>query len=185
MPSLREKRASLVKEMAGLTDRVKSADMDAIKRVDELASEIDEIDGKIQSADAAKSKINAFGNTGTSHTKGANKMTVKSLGNAMADALKEKGAARGVSFTTITVILPFHLFVQRAIYLIASYSRRSVSFASVICSRLRLFPRLPLAISWLALRMARLQRLPRMDRSLSSISEQPLRQLRFQKSLES
>lgn len=29
-------------------------------------------------------------------------MTVKSLGNAMADALKEKGAARGVSFTTIT-----------------------------------------------------------------------------------
>lgn len=29
-------------------------------------------------------------------------MTIKSLGNAMADALKEKGAARGVSFTTIT-----------------------------------------------------------------------------------
>lgn len=102
MPSLREKRASLVKEMAGLTNRVKSADMEAIKRVDELASEIDEIDGKIQSADAAKSKINAFGTTGTSHTKGVNSMTVKSLGNAMADALKEKGAARGVSFTTIT-----------------------------------------------------------------------------------
>lgn len=102
MPSLREKRASLVKEMAGLTDRVKSADMEAIKRVDELASEIDEIDGKIQSADAAKSKINAFGTTGTSHTKGVNNMTIKSLGNAMADALKEKGATRGVSFTTIT-----------------------------------------------------------------------------------
>lgn len=102
MPSLREKRVSLVKEMAGLTDRVKSADMEAIKRVDELASEIDEIDGKIQSADAAKSKINAFGTTGTSHTKGVNNMTIKSLGNAMADALKEKGAARGVSFTTIT-----------------------------------------------------------------------------------
>ena len=102
MPSLREKRASLVKEMAGLTNRVKSADMEAIKRVDELASEIDEIDGKIQSADAAKSKINAFGTTGTSHTKGVNNMTIKSLGNAMADALKEKGATRGVSFTTIT-----------------------------------------------------------------------------------
>lgn len=102
MPSLREKRASLVKEMAGLTDRVKSADMEAIKRVDELASEIDEIDGKIQSADAAKSKINAFGTTGTSHTKGVNNMTIKSLGNAMADALNEKGATRGVSFTTIT-----------------------------------------------------------------------------------
>lgn len=100
--SLREKRASLVKEMAGLTDRVKSADMEAIKRVDELASEIDEIDEKIQSADAAKSKINAFGNTGTAHTKGVNEMSVKSLGNAMAEALKEKGAARGVSFTTIT-----------------------------------------------------------------------------------
>ena len=102
MPSLREKRASLVKEMAGLTNRVKSADMEAIKRVDKLASEIDEIDGKIQSADAAKSKINAFGTTGTSHTKGVNNMTIKSLGNAMADALKEKGATRGVSFTTIT-----------------------------------------------------------------------------------
>ena len=102
MPSLREKRASLVKEMAGLTNRVKSADMEAIKRVDELASEIDKIDGKIKSADAAKSKINAFGTTGTSHTKGVNNMTIKSLGNAMADALKEKGATRGVSFTTIT-----------------------------------------------------------------------------------
>ena len=89
--NIKQKKSALVKEMGALEDAVKSGNADAIKRVDELAVEIDKINEKIKAADAASAKMNSFAKGGTSTM-----ANVKTIGDTLVDYIKENNIARGI-----------------------------------------------------------------------------------------
>lgn len=94
--NIKQKRTALVQEMSTLAEAVKSGNADAIARVDELAAQIDELDGKIKAADTAASKMTNFAKGG------ASKMAIKSIGDTLVDYIKENGVQRGVKASFVT-----------------------------------------------------------------------------------
>ena len=95
--NIKQKKSALVKEMGALEDAVKSGNADAIKRVDELAVEIDKINEKIKAADAASAKMNSFAKGGTSTL-----ANVKTIGDTLVDYIKENNIARGSKASFVT-----------------------------------------------------------------------------------
>lgn len=98
MPSMKERREALVKEMAGLAASVKSGDEAAISRVDAIASDIEALDADIAAAETKAAKLNNFAKSNGGH----NMSETKTLGEVLADSIKAAGIARGEKASFVT-----------------------------------------------------------------------------------
>lgn len=91
----KEKKASLLAELEGLVEGVKSGDSDAISRSDEIVTELEQVDEHLAKAAEKAATLEALGKTSAPIAKGALKMdTPKSLGEAVVESIKSAGLAR-------------------------------------------------------------------------------------------
>ena len=114
----KEKRTSLVKELDGLVEGVKSGDAAATARADEIMTELASVDELLEKANEKADMMAKLGQTTEKATmeKGDKMSTSKSLGSAVVDAVKSAGLVRGkingtahaeVKAATDTVVSPY------------------------------------------------------------------------------
>ena len=88
--NLKEMLKAKKQELAGLSDKIKAGDAEAIKASKDLVKEIDDLTEKIKAAEAAMNIINAIG-TEDDHKDGVEKVIAKTLGAHFVNFVKAAG----------------------------------------------------------------------------------------------
>lgn len=90
----KEKKASLLAELEGLVEGVKSGDSEAISRSDEIVTELEQVDEHLAKAAEKAATLEALGKTSAPIAKGVKMESPKSLGEAVVESIKSAGLAR-------------------------------------------------------------------------------------------
>lgn len=92
--NLRDMLKAKKQELAGLSDKIKAGDADAIKASKDLVKEINDLTERIKAADAAMNIINVIGTEETGTADAAEAKPAKSLGENFINFVKASGHAK-------------------------------------------------------------------------------------------